>query len=101
MVRIITSVVYVSKMLKGKLEVIMHESACHGKLRRTSIQSSERCRMTMKQTRIPKARPRQQSRDNDDADCMIHNRLTLDECPISKIPKSQKSQATNKPTMKI
>ena len=42
----LTSVVYASEMLKRRLEVIMQESACHGKLSSRSIQSSMRSRMT-------------------------------------------------------
>ena len=46
MVGTLTSVVYVWEMLKRRLELIKHESACHGKLQSTSVQSSKRGRMT-------------------------------------------------------
>ena len=41
MVRTVTSVIYVSEMLKRRLGVIRRGSACHGKLQSASIESSE------------------------------------------------------------
>ena len=92
----LTSVVYASEILKRRLEVIMHESACHRIFNSRSIQSSMRSRMTSSRLDwIPKAGGRHKSRDN--ADCMrssTHNQAINRRCGISK--KKPSNQQTNK-----
>lgn len=70
MVWTLTTVVFVSKMVKRRLEVIMHESACHRKLERHKHVIFYKTQNEMKQTGFPTTRRRHQFKETNDADCM-------------------------------